>query len=258
MATTDLAKPLNATERKHLANHEATIDAGQKTFVAVGRALGFIRDQALHRNTHASFASYCKERWEFGSNYANKIIRASEAMSQVGTLVPTSCPSYHEPTNEGQVRPLTKLEKPEQKAEAWANACKAAESEGRQVTAKDVETEVAGWGLEPDDEPEEPLDVVSEPAEPTPEDRMKEANRELEGLARSIMAHAKEAMAIDNGHLTARSDTLNAQLKTAAGTIRACKAKGPCTYCDDGRGSGCDICCHTGWLTAVQVQSAPQ
>ena len=252
MATTDLAKPLNATERKHLANHEATIDAGQKTFVAVGRALAFIRSQHLYRDGHKTWESYCKQRWEFATTHANRLIAASETVSQmapIGAILP-QC--------EGQARPLTKLEKPEQKAEAWANACKAAKSEGRQVTAKDVETEVAGWGLEPDDEPEEPLDVVSEPAEPTPEDRMKEANRELEGLARSIMAHAKEAMAIDNGHLTARSDTLNAQLKTAAGTIRACKAKGPCTYCDDGRGSGCDICCHTGWLTAVQVQSAPQ
>ena len=74
-----------------------------------------IRDKRLYRQSHDTFEAYCQERWKMARNYANKLISASEVVSNLGTVVPTL------PSNEAQVRPLTKLP-PEQQAPAWQRA----------------------------------------------------------------------------------------------------------------------------------------
>ena len=55
----------------------------------------------------SSFEHYCRERWQFARNYANKLIASSQVISNLGTTVPI------QPISERQARPLTKLE-PEQ------------------------------------------------------------------------------------------------------------------------------------------------
>jgi len=62
----------------------------------------------LHRLT--TFEDYCRERWGWGRNYANKQIAAMETALSLGTTVPTT---------ERQVRPLASLPVEEQ-AQAWA------------------------------------------------------------------------------------------------------------------------------------------
>ena len=37
---------------------------------------------------HATFEEYCKERWDMGRNYADKLIASSKAIDNVGTIVP--------------------------------------------------------------------------------------------------------------------------------------------------------------------------
>ena len=56
----------------------------------------------------SSFEHYCRERWQFARNYANKLIASSQVISNLGTTVPI------QPISERQARPLTKLE-PEQR-----------------------------------------------------------------------------------------------------------------------------------------------
>ena len=58
----------------------------------------------------SSFEHYCRERWQFARNYANKLIASSQVIENLnkGTIVPKT---------ESQARPLTKLE-PEQQKEA--------------------------------------------------------------------------------------------------------------------------------------------
>lgn len=106
---------LSTTEQEDLTRHEQTIERGLKTFVEVGTALLAIRDARLYRAEHATFEDYCRERWQMGRNYVNKLISATEAVANLGTVVPIL------PSSERQARPLTSLE-PQQQREAWQRA----------------------------------------------------------------------------------------------------------------------------------------
>ena len=78
----------------------------------------------------SSFEHYCRERWQFARNYANKLIASSQVISNLGTTVPI------QPISERQARPLTKLE-PEQQKEVWEKAVQTA-PEGK-ITARHVQ-----------------------------------------------------------------------------------------------------------------------
>lgn len=108
---------LTTKESKRLTSLEARIESGFETFREVGSALMEIRDSRLYRASHSTFEDYCCERWGMNRNYANKLIRASAAVLELGTTVP-------KPSSESQVRPLLALPK-EQRAEAWEMAVEA-------------------------------------------------------------------------------------------------------------------------------------
>lgn len=88
---------LTRAETASLAECEAVIERGLKTFVEVGEALLRVRDERLYRATHPTFEHYCRERWGFGGRRARQLMAASE----VGTIVPVE--------NEGQARELLTL-----------------------------------------------------------------------------------------------------------------------------------------------------
>ena len=82
----------------------------------MGCALAKIRDSRLYRETHETFESYCRDRWDMGKAYAYRLIdsaQVQEVLSPMGDITPT---------NERQVRPLTKLT-PEQQQEAASGSC---------------------------------------------------------------------------------------------------------------------------------------
>ena len=110
---------------------EAVIQKNIGAFYEVGRALMEIRDSGLYRDVmgYDTFEAYCKERWDMGRNYADKLIASSKAIDNVGTIVPMK------PVNESQTRPLARLE-PDQQRTAWAKAVETA-PEGK-VTAAHV------------------------------------------------------------------------------------------------------------------------
>jgi N6-adenosine-specific RNA methylase IME4 len=120
---------LNSIELSKLKQCEQIIEKGLKTFIDVGGALLEIRDSRLYREEFGTFEEYCKERWGWARNYANKLIKATETVKNLGTNVPIL------PSNEAQARPLTKLE-PEEQREAWQDVIKNA-PEGK-ITAKQV------------------------------------------------------------------------------------------------------------------------
>lgn len=71
-----------------LAQCEAVIERGRATFMEVGGALETIKAAKLYLETHKTFEEYCRDRWDFGSNYANKVIRAKrhqDALPKTGT-----------------------------------------------------------------------------------------------------------------------------------------------------------------------------
>lgn len=98
---------------------ERVIQHGINTFVQVGNALAEIRDRKLYRAEHRTFEDYCRDRWGFARNYANKMIAAAEVVTGLGTIVPTL------PQTESQARPLTSLPPTEQIA-AWQEAVETA------------------------------------------------------------------------------------------------------------------------------------
>ena len=113
-----------------LTDLEAVIERGLTTFVEVGQALLEIREHRLYRETHESFETYCRERWNWSRQRAHQMIEASS----VSTMVDTDS------LNERQARELARLkDEPEAIREVWSEV---KEERGDAVTAADVRSAV--------------------------------------------------------------------------------------------------------------------
>ena len=117
---------LPAAEAAALAEHEAVIDRGIKTYCEVGAALADIRDRRLYRAEHDTFEQYTEQRWQMSRSRAYQMIEAAEVVS---TIVDTGAPI---PANEGQARELSRVPGPE-RAEVWAATVE--RTEGRPTAA---------------------------------------------------------------------------------------------------------------------------
>lgn len=137
-------------ERGRLAECEAVIERGLKTFVDVGNALLQIRDDRLYRAEYGTFEDYCRLKWGFSKRYANYQIEAAKTISNLGTIVPNNEPvflnnpatwpaGFKLPETESQARPLTSLPAEIQR-EAWQRAVETA-PEGK-ITAAHVQSVV--------------------------------------------------------------------------------------------------------------------
>jgi hypothetical protein len=99
---TSLPAPPLATEQS-LAELEAVIERGLKSFVEVGTALWKIRDQHRYREQgHATFEEYCDKRWKMSRFYAHRVIDASEVAANL-------LPMGNIPQTERQARELLRL-----------------------------------------------------------------------------------------------------------------------------------------------------
>ena len=127
---------LTKTEVQTLADLEAIVERGQLTFIEVGKALFRIKNEELFAQTHGSFTEYCKDKWGWNIQYANKLIKSAQIVERFD-------PIGSSPTSEGQIRPLTKLATPDEQYEAWTTAHEIAEDENVPVTGKLVERVVS-------------------------------------------------------------------------------------------------------------------
>ncbi len=194
---------------------------------------------------YADWSACCAGEWGHSESYSGRLVNAAAVALRIG-----------EEINERQARELTKLPADQQKA-CWEDYRDSCEARGVTPTASGLSSLVGTW--EGDNEPVDTTphgDEPGEPSESTPSvaECMRDANRELETFARRITSMASEALALDNGHLDDRMDIIEAQLKTAASTVRAAKGAGPCSYCQS---AGCKHCHDTGWLDGVSLDSAP-
>lgn len=136
-------------ERGRLAECEAVIERGLKTFVDVGNALLQIRDDRLYRAEYGTFEDYCRDKWGWQRHYANRLIGAAQVTKNlvpIGTNQtmfvnnPATWPAgFKLPETESQARPLTTLDA-EQQREAWQRAVETA-PEGK-ITAAHVQSVV--------------------------------------------------------------------------------------------------------------------
>jgi hypothetical protein len=97
----DQRDELTPAESGRLAELEAVVDRGLKTFIEVGRALAEIRDSRLYRQAHSTFEAYCRERWGFGRTRAHRLIEAADVVAML--------PMGNKPANERQARELAPL-----------------------------------------------------------------------------------------------------------------------------------------------------
>jgi hypothetical protein len=98
-----------------------------------------LRDKLLFRSTHKTFEQYCKDRFGFERRHPYRLIDAALVVDNLSQMCPNGTQNETElvsegvfpvgtqilPTNERQVRPLTKL-KPDQQREVWQQAVEAA------------------------------------------------------------------------------------------------------------------------------------
>jgi hypothetical protein len=98
-------------EREHL---ERLVE---RAFYEAGKGLRILRNKRLYCSTHRSFENYCRERFGFERRQPYRLIEAAGVIDNIVEM----CPNWAQilPTNECQVRPLTKLE-PSQQSERRA------------------------------------------------------------------------------------------------------------------------------------------
>ncbi len=128
---------LSPAEKTELRRCETVIAQGWQTFLDVGKALTTIRDHRLYRAEYRTFETYCRQKWQYGSAYAYRLISAAEVVANLATIGDSRMPE-----NESQVRPLIGLT-PEQIRKAWAEAL--TDSKGERVTARLVKQKASNY-----------------------------------------------------------------------------------------------------------------
>lgn len=137
-------------DRTALTHAEAAIERAARTaFIEWGAQLKHIRDsgtggRGLYYVTGLTWEQYCDERWEITPQRAGQLISGYEMVEELKlneTLVSkTETNSFYLPVSETHIRPLKKLDTPEQRAEVWQRVIE--NTNGNGITAKIVEIEV--------------------------------------------------------------------------------------------------------------------
>lgn len=145
---------LTASESTALAEHEAVIERGIRTFYEVGTALADIRDRKLYRADYGTFEEYARLRWNMSRTRAYELMSASEVVSAIADTEMLA------PANEGQARALSRVPEPE-RATVWAETVERTEGkptaaavretyQQRQTPASDAELLGGGDWVQPD------------------------------------------------------------------------------------------------------------
>lgn len=144
-------------EESRLAELEAIITTGKRSFIEVGNALSEIQANGLYEAKYKTFAKYCEQRWGFSRQYAYWMIQGCDAKKSLPEHVSTYVDS---PTKAAAAAKV-----PIEKRNATVLAAQAkADAEGREMTARDIADELAkSHPIKPDDS--EPVDVESEVVE---------------------------------------------------------------------------------------------
>lgn len=118
--------PLTEYEEQRLAHCEAVVDRGLDQARNVYSALAEIRTRRLYKHKHGTFEEYAQSRFGISRSRAYQLIAASAVCEAIHDA-PTKSGVVREilPTNERQMRNLSRLEPP-QIVDAWDSAVDAA------------------------------------------------------------------------------------------------------------------------------------
>lgn len=95
----------------------------ERAFFEAGKALAQLRDRRLYRSTHRTFEEYCRDRFGQSRRQSYLLIDAAKVFDNL--VDKCNCSDHILPTNEWQVRPLTKLD-PDIQLETWQQAVESA------------------------------------------------------------------------------------------------------------------------------------
>jgi hypothetical protein len=108
---------------------------------------GSIRERRLYKEKgYKTFEAYCREVWGWSKRHANRQIAASEAVAKMGPIGPAP------PSNEARVRPLARIENPQERAEVWEEVVEeAAAAQSSPRTLNPTPTPPSAWtpGMRP-------------------------------------------------------------------------------------------------------------
>ncbi len=180
-----------------LEEQENVIASNIGAFLLLGEALNVIQSRNLQRITdpELTFEEYCSSKWGIGDKYGYKLISAYQCVRHLQQkLGPNGVTVY--PSNEAQVRPLTKLE-PDEQVKAWADVLK--QSNGGNITAAMVDEVANGSAAKKDAKSE--ATPTTKNAATTPE------HRKLQSIAKLI----EKVKQIDRAKLNLEKllDTIN-------------------------------------------------
>jgi hypothetical protein len=134
-----------------LRDNEAVIQRGLTQVWEVAAALADIREQKQYREAgFKTFEDYCQERWQFGRDYAERLIQGSQVYDNIASMVsdvddemPTIVGKNSVlPATESQTRAIRKETKdPKEQAAVWVQAVE--DAGGEQPTAPQIKEAAA-------------------------------------------------------------------------------------------------------------------
>ena len=119
------------TQEVRLNKLEEVIQKGKWAFVAVGVALYEVKALKLYEFKHANWNDYCKNRWGFKKAYADQLIQSADAVGKLPKDAATMV------CNQRQGRAIAGVPESD-RVQVLEAASKQAESEGREMTARDI------------------------------------------------------------------------------------------------------------------------
>jgi hypothetical protein len=114
---TMVADPLPVGPEDRLKQLESVIEAVERSWEPLARALVEIRDSKLYRDFYDSFEKYVEQRWELSRARAYQLMEAVKVKDFLSTT------GRHLPTSERQARALMGLE-PDLQLKVWLEAIK--------------------------------------------------------------------------------------------------------------------------------------
>jgi hypothetical protein len=130
----------------------------------------------LYRVDFDSFEAYCREKWQYGRDYVDRMISAA----QLFTYLLTNC-QHRKPDHESQLRPLIGLS-PAEALSVWDRVVEKAGD--HKITARSVKAAVVELGFKPPPATEKPTDAKSQHRQ-----RVADAIQELLTLIRQNENH---------------------------------------------------------------------
>jgi len=268
-------KALTTENRKQFKKLIKIVDDGLATFIDVGNALREIRQNELYIESHSSFESFVKDRFELSKSRAYQFIDAAEIESSI------ECDQ--KPKNESQYRELAKVPE-ESVSEVWNMAQEKAKELETPVTANIIKASASDFfdkssdgepestivdepgdnpitidaefsAVETDEDIAEPSfdELVSDDEEETPYSERALANR---NFADAIRSQINEAIKLINNlpdvegmeKLGAKSKSILNDLNNAKGSIINATPHAICPACD---GEQCPKCGNYGWVNSA-------